>query len=231
MKRILSFLAILGLVLAQACKPEKPVEPTLSVSPNSLSFAAEGGSQTINVSAGQAWTASVTGTGFSISPSSGKGDGTVTVTAKAAASTESVSAIPAAKKAEIIDLYNKYGWYSNIDFTSNPEKVHWHSFLTNYIYRNEVGIYEGGLSYGQGVFRPSESSMMRDNLEYFNAPSRLAIFKRIMELSGEGYSLEKFLEYDEAQHVIKAPKRHTPSKAAVAARHAAKHTAAPRLIK
>jgi hypothetical protein len=147
-------------------------------------------------------------------------------------SASSDSAIPAAKKAEIIDLYNKYGWYSNIDFTSDPEQVHWHSFLTNYVYRNEVGIYEGGLSYGQGVFRPSESSMMRDNLEYFNAPSRLAIFKRIMELSGEGYSLEKFLEYDEAQHVIKAPKRHTPSKAAaVAARHAAKHTAAPRLIK
>ena len=91
MKRFLSFLAVLGLVLAQACKPEKPVEPTLSVSPNSLSFTAEGGTQTINVSAGQAWTASVTGSGFSISPSSGKGDGTVTVTAKETASTESVS--------------------------------------------------------------------------------------------------------------------------------------------
>jgi hypothetical protein len=90
MKRILSFLAILGLVLAQACKPEKPVEPTLSVNPKSLSFAEEGGSQTISVTAGQAWTASVSGAGFSISPSSGKGNGTVTVTAKAAASTESV---------------------------------------------------------------------------------------------------------------------------------------------
>ena len=118
------------------------------------------------------------------------------------------SAIPAAKKAEIIDLYNKYGWYANVDFTDDPEQVHWHSFLSNELYRNEVGIYEGGLLYGQGVFRSSESSMMRDYAEYFNVPSRLAIFKRILELSGEGYSLEKFLEYDEAQHIIKAPKRH-----------------------
>ena len=73
--------------------------------------------------------------------------------------------------------------------------------------------------------------MMRDNLEYFNAPSRLAIFKRIMELSGEGYSLEKFLEYDEAQHVIKAPALHPPVKATAASkRHASKRTALPRLL-
>ena len=38
--------------------------------------------------------------------------------------------------------------------------------------------------------------MMRDNLEYFNAPSRWAIYKRIMELSGETASFSKFLEYD-----------------------------------
>ena len=140
------------------------------------------------------------------------------------------SAIPAAKKAEIIDLYDKYGWYPNVDFTSDPEQVHWSSFLTNHTYRNEVGIYEGALLYGQGVFRPSEDSMMRNNAEYFNAPSRLAIFKRIMELSGEGYTLEKFLEYDEAQHIIKAPKRHTPAKASAASGRHAGQTARPKMI-
>ena len=140
------------------------------------------------------------------------------------------SAIPAAKKAEIIDLYDKYGWYPNVDFTSDPEQVHWSSFLTNHTYRNEVGIYEGALLYGQGVFRPSEDSMMRNNVEYFNAPSRLAIFKRIMEISGEGYSLEKFLEYDEAQHIIKAPKLHTPLKAAAAPSRHAGQTARPKII-
>ena len=38
--------------------------------------------------------------------------------------------------------------------------------------------------------------MMRENYEYFNAPSRWTIYKRIMELSGESYSFESFLEYD-----------------------------------
>ena len=56
MKRFLSFLAILGLILTQACKPDQPSEASLSVNPKSLSFAAEGGTQTISVTAGQAWT-------------------------------------------------------------------------------------------------------------------------------------------------------------------------------
>ena len=38
--------------------------------------------------------------------------------------------------------------------------------------------------------------MMNQNTEFFNAPSRWAIYKRIMELSGEEYSFETFLEYD-----------------------------------
>ena len=37
---------------------------------------------------------------------------------------------------------------------------------------------------------------MRDIYEYFNAPSRWAIYKRIMELSGNTASFDKFLEYD-----------------------------------
>ena len=38
--------------------------------------------------------------------------------------------------------------------------------------------------------------MMRFNDDYFNAPSRWAIYKRIMELSGESYTFQKFLTYD-----------------------------------
>ena len=44
--------------------------------------------------------------------------------------------------------------------------------------------------------RPSHDSMMNHNAEYYNAPSRWAIYKRIMELSGETASFDKFLEYD-----------------------------------
>ena len=97
---------------------------------------------------------------------------------------------------EINRLYNAYGWYSNVDFTNDPTKVKWSAFLSDDRYKGEVGIYEGGATFSYGVYRPSVNSMMRENMEYFNAPSRWAIYKRIMELSGETPSFSKFLEYD-----------------------------------
>ena len=92
--------------------------------------------------------------------------------------------------------YNSYGWYSNIDFTDDPTKIRWAAFLSDPRYKDEVGIFEGGMRFSNGVYRPSGNSMMNQNIDFFNAPSRLAIYKRIMELSGEGYSFEKFLQYD-----------------------------------
>ena len=95
-------------------------------------------------------------------------------------------------------LYNAYGWYSNVDFTDDPAKVKWSAFLSDDRYKDEVGIFEGGGGYyDRGVYRPSVNSMMNTEVEYFNAPSRWAIYQRIMKLSGEECSFEKFLEYDE----------------------------------
>ena len=93
-------------------------------------------------------------------------------------------------------LYEQYGWYSNVDFTNDPDKVKWADFLKDSRYKDEVGIYEGGCNVTNGVYRPSVNSMMRFNDEYFNAPSRWAIYQRIMKLSGETPSFSKFLEYD-----------------------------------
>ena len=93
-------------------------------------------------------------------------------------------------------LYKAYGWYSNVDFTNDPSKVKWADFLKDSRYKDEVGIYEGGLNVTNGVYRPSVNSMMRYNDDYFNAPSRWAIYKRIMTLSGETPTFKKFLEYD-----------------------------------
>ena len=94
-------------------------------------------------------------------------------------------------------LYREYGWYSNIDFTNDPLKIRWSAFLLDKRYSGEIGIFEGaGGPYSKGIYRPSEDSMMNRNLHWFNAPSRWAIYKRIMELSGEAASFEKFLEYD-----------------------------------
>ena len=93
-------------------------------------------------------------------------------------------------------MYQKYGWYSNIDFTNDPAKVKWSAFLSDERYKDEIGIFEGGSLYSKGAYKPSEHSMMNDHYEYYNAPSRWAIYKRIMELSGEEASFDKFLEYD-----------------------------------
>ena len=105
-------------------------------------------------------------------------------------------AAPAEHIAEYNDAYEKYGWFSNVDFTDDPAKIRWSAFLSDARYKDEVGIFAGGALYSKGAWRPSQNSMMRDNLEYFNAPSRWAIYQRIMKLSGEACSFEKFLEYD-----------------------------------
>ena len=97
--------------------------------------------------------------------------------------------------AQYTDQAARLGWWQNIDFTNDPSKIKWSVFLSDDRYKDEVGIYEGGL-FGKGVWRPSENSIMNMNFGGFNAPSRWAIYKRIMELSGEEASFDKFLEYD-----------------------------------
>ena len=104
--------------------------------------------------------------------------------------------IPQATANEYKRLANAYGWYANIDFTNDPKTVKWADFLSDSRYKDKVGIYQGGANYAKGVYRPTPSSMMNDNMEYYNAPSRWAIYQRIMKLSGETPTFAKFLEYD-----------------------------------
>ena len=87
MKTRLVFFACLAALLLQACQED----PYLTVSPDSLTFSQDGGSQTVRISANYPWTASVSGTGFSVSPASGEGTGSVTVTAAATSSTDPVT--------------------------------------------------------------------------------------------------------------------------------------------
>ena len=108
----------------------------------------------------------------------------------------STGTIPSSEAAEIADQYAQYGWGANIDVTDDPSEIRWSHFLSDDRYSGLVGIYEGAALYAKGAYRPSENSIMRDNTGGYNAPSREAIFKRIMELSGEEYTWEKFVEYD-----------------------------------
>lgn len=105
------------------------------------------------------------------------------------------STIPEADKLDLDKMYNQYGWYSNLDYRNTNETVKWSHFIghPNYSY---VGLYEGGLLYRKGVWRPEYNSCMNNNIPYFNAPSREAIVKRIKRLAGETYTFNDFVARD-----------------------------------
>ena len=104
------------------------------------------------------------------------------------------------KKIKTIEDQNERGWWKNIDFTSDPANVRWNYFLKDERYANEgLGLFEGGLTYWTGVWRPTETSIMDNNIGGFNAPSREAIYYRINKLAyGKDweYDYEDFVEYD-----------------------------------
>lgn len=115
------------------------------------------------------------------------------------------------------NLYTNYGWYANIDFTSNPSQVKWNYFISDSRYTNEeIGVYEGGLTYSQGVYRPTETSIMVDNTGQFNAPSREAIYKRAMKIANGNswvYNYEDFVLFDApARTATRAIKHYQPRK-------------------
>ena len=93
-----------------------------------------------------------------------------------------------------------FGWYPNIDFTSDPALVNWSEFIADARYQYDgLGVFEGGYTYWTGVWRPTENSIMRYNEGGFNAPSREAIYTRINKLAfGESwqYDYEDFVDYD-----------------------------------
>ena len=97
-----------------------------------------------------------------------------------------------------VDMYHDKGWYSNVDYNNDPQTVLWKDFISNASYKVEgIGIYEGGLSnYTYGIYRPTETSIMRDHTSSYNAPSRWAIYQMIMKLGKVAYTYEDFLQYD-----------------------------------
>lgn len=97
-----------------------------------------------------------------------------------------------------VDTHHKYGRSLNVDYHTGAENI-WSSFTNDSRYSSEnIGSYEGAFLYGKGCYRPTENSMMRFNDAPFNAPSREAIYKRIMTLSDPSYkySHEDFVKFD-----------------------------------
>lgn len=113
---------------------------------------------------------------------------------------EDMGAVPSDYVTDILDQQNNWGWWKNVDFTDDPKQVRWANFLEDERYANKgLGLFEGGLTYWTGVWRPTETSIMVNNAGEFNAPSREAIYYRIHKLAyGDSweYDYEKFVEYD-----------------------------------
>ena len=113
---------------------------------------------------------------------------------------EYMGTIPAEEAEQTRTQQEIYGWWKNVDFTNDPAQVRWKKFLDDSRYANQgLGVFEGGLTYWSGVWRPTENSIMRHNTGEFNAPSREAIYYRIHKLAygtSWQYDYEKFVEWD-----------------------------------
>ena len=105
--------------------------------------------------------------------------------------------IPTERKVSLAESHAK-DWHLNVDCNQGSQSI-WNNYLSDSRYTLEnIGSYEGAFLYGKGCYRPTENSMMRYNDAPFNAPSREAIYKRVMTLSNPSYkySHEDFVEFD-----------------------------------
>jgi hypothetical protein len=112
----------------------------------------------------------------------------------------SASAVGAGEK----EHQRLYGWWPNVDWTSDPATIRWAAFIADTRYQTgenllyKVGAHEGA-KYTTGAWKPTMTSIMYNNTGKFNAPSREAIYRRIHKLAHGPqweYSREEFVEYD-----------------------------------
>ena len=97
-------------------------------------------------------------------------------------------------------MWSQNGRGANIDMHADVSQTRWARFAADSRYAaEELGAYEGAGTYQYGIYRPTQNSMMRFNDTPFNAPSREAIYKYVMQES-EGpswtYDYETFVSFD-----------------------------------
>lgn len=102
-------------------------------------------------------------------------------------------------KAQIRWLHG-YDWLMNVDVEADSARILWSRFISDSRYQTEqIGVVEGGDTFFKGVYRPTQRSMMNENDCPFNAPSRQAIYRKIIYMAtGKEPSYEDFVAFDEA---------------------------------
>lgn len=96
----------------------------------------------------------------------------------------------------VFNAMKAHGWFRNLEFTGNMNDVAWSHLIFNPDYSDKVDIYEGGYMHNRGVFRSEATSCMNNNIPYYSAISRQAMVERILTLSGEGFTMQKFYDND-----------------------------------
>ncbi len=90
-----------------------------------------------------------------------------------------------------LKLWQGWGYFHNVDVTNDESTILWNHIISDPAY-SYVGAFEGGYTFTNGVWRPEPTSIMNNNIPYFNAPSRELIVKQIMNLAGENFSYQEF---------------------------------------
>ena len=115
---------------------------------------------------------------------------------------DNANSVPTEENLQILeDQWKNLGRGANIDIHSDVTQTRWSRLAADDRYAaEELGAYEGAATFGRLVYRPTQNSMMRNNDIPFNAPSREAIYRFVMQES-EGpdwkYDYETFVAFDE----------------------------------
>ena len=94
------------------------------------------------------------------------------------------------RKGGLYKTYKKTTTSANVDLESDPKKVKWAKFIEDPRYAEEkIGVYQGSLNCAN-LYRATKTSIMRDTFRNglgFNAPSRAAIYTKIMKQAFPGW--------------------------------------------
>ena len=102
---------------------------------------------------------------------------------------------PVAVKEHIEKMHNQ-GYYANLATTGKLSSVPWAEFIFDTDYSDYVDVYEGGYGFTRGIYRPEANSCMNYGIPYYNTPSRLSIYRRILDYAGEEFRMENFRAQD-----------------------------------
>ena len=91
------------------------------------------------------------------------------------------------------------GYYDNISASSKMNDAPWAHLIFDARYAQQVDMWEGGWRHARGMYRSEAQSVMSTFIPYYNTISRQSIVKRILEYSGETFTLDKFFATDKME--------------------------------